>query len=39
MVFVGGSFVTSKEFPGDYDACWDTVGVRSPPKTDQLWQW
>jgi hypothetical protein len=29
MVFVGGSFVTSKEFPGDYDACWDTVGVSS----------
>lgn len=26
-VFVGGSFVTSKEFPSDYDACWDTVGV------------
>lgn len=26
-VFVGGSFITSKEFPSDYDACWDPVGV------------
>ena len=26
-IFVGGSYVTSKEFPGDYDACWDPVGV------------
>jgi hypothetical protein len=26
-VYVGGSFITSKQFPGDYDACWDPVGV------------
>ena len=26
-IFVGGSFVTSKESPSDYDACWDPVGV------------
>jgi hypothetical protein len=26
-VYVDGSFVTSKEEPGDFDACWDTEGV------------
>lgn len=26
-IFVGGSFVTSKADPSDYDACWDPVGV------------
>lgn len=26
-IFVGGSFVTSKVDPSDYDACWDPVGV------------
>ena len=26
-IFVGGSFVTSKPTPSDYDACWDPVGV------------
>ncbi|EQB00228.1 hypothetical protein L288_18495 [Sphingobium quisquiliarum P25] len=26
-IFVGGSFVTSKQDPSDYDACWDPVGV------------
>lgn len=26
-VFVGGSYVTSKLEPSDYDACWDPVGV------------
>jgi hypothetical protein len=25
--FVDGSFVTDAERPGDYDACWDPVGV------------
>jgi hypothetical protein len=25
--FIGGSFVTEKEEPEDYDACWDPVGV------------
>jgi hypothetical protein len=26
-IFIGGSFVTNKEFPGDFDLCWqdDTV--------------
>jgi hypothetical protein len=26
---VDGSFVTDKECPGDYDACWDPVGVNA----------
>lgn len=27
VVFVDGSFVTSKELPGDFDACWGVEGV------------
>lgn len=27
VVFVDGSFVTSKELPGDFDACWSVEGV------------
>ena len=23
VVYINGSFVTSKDFPNDYDACWD----------------
>lgn len=26
-VYVDGSFVTAKDEPGDFDACWDTEGV------------
>ncbi len=26
-VFLDGSFVTAKEQPNDFDACWDTTGV------------
>lgn len=26
-VFLDGSFVTEKEVPDDYDACWEVVGV------------
>src|ERR1051326_3511072 len=26
-VFVDGSFVTTKELPGDFDACWSVEGV------------
>ncbi|SRR6266566_8342411 len=26
-VYIDGSFVTSKQVPNDYDACWDTAGV------------
>jgi hypothetical protein len=29
-VYVDGSFVTEKELPNDYDACWDTQGVAAP---------
>lgn len=25
--YIGGSLVTEKEVPGDFDACWDTTGV------------
>jgi hypothetical protein len=28
-VYVDGSFVTAKESPGDFDACWDARGVRA----------
>ena len=28
-VYLGGSFVEEKEYPGDYDAVFDTVGVSS----------
>ena len=27
-VYLDGSFVMAKEFPADYDACWDATGVR-----------
>lgn len=27
IVFLDGSFVTSKPTPGDFDACWDPLGV------------
>jgi len=26
-IYIGGSFVTNKEFPGDFDFCWETDGV------------
>jgi hypothetical protein len=26
-IYLDGSFVTAKPVPGDYDACWDPVGV------------
>ncbi len=26
-VYIDGSFVTGKEVPGDFDACWSVVGV------------
>ncbi len=27
QVWLNGSFVTAKDEPGDFDACWDTEGV------------
>lgn len=35
LIYVDGSFVTDKEFPNDYDACWDIHGV-DPNKLDHL---
>lgn len=26
-IFLNGSYVTAKPYPGDYDVCWDTKGV------------
>ena len=26
-LYIDGSFVTAKQFPGDFDACWDRAGV------------
>jgi hypothetical protein len=34
-VFLDGSFVSEKPTPGDFDACWDTVGV-DESKLDPL---
>jgi len=34
-VFVDGSFVTAKEFPEDFDACWDLQGV-NPKRLDPV---
>lgn len=28
-VYINGSFVTTKESPGDFDCCWDTTNVDS----------
>jgi hypothetical protein len=35
QLWVDGSFVTDKERPGDYDACWDWFGV-DPQKLDPV---
>lgn len=34
-VYLDGSFVTAKEQPGDFDACWDVAGV-NPDKLDPV---
>lgn len=26
-IYIGGSFATNKEFPGDFDVCWESQGV------------
>lgn len=28
-IYLDGSFVTEKPIPGDYDVCWDSVGVNT----------
>ena len=33
--YIDGSFVTDKEIPGDFDACWDWTGV-DPTKLDPV---
>jgi len=35
VVYLDGSFVTEKERPGDFDACWDPSGV-DPAKLDPV---
>jgi hypothetical protein len=35
LIYVDGSFVTNENYPGDYDACWDIVGV-NPHMLDDL---
>lgn len=34
-LYVDGSFVTDREIPNDYDACWDVHGVKAE-KVDKL---
>lgn len=34
-IFIDGSFVTTKEIPGDFDACWDRNGVDIPKLISQ----
>jgi hypothetical protein len=33
--YIDGSFVTAKDFPGDFDGCWDVTGV-DPTKLDPV---
>lgn len=28
MVYLDGSFITSKEYPSDYDLCWSIIGLQ-----------
>jgi hypothetical protein len=34
-VFIDGSFVTNKEYPNDYDGCWESTGV-DPLRLDPV---
>ncbi len=34
-VYLDGSFVTARELPADYDACWDVKGV-DPARLDRV---
>ena len=34
-VYLDGSYVTDKPYPGDYDVCWDPTGV-DPSKLDPV---
>lgn len=35
MVYIDGSFVTAKDTPGDFDACWNVEGV-APERLDPI---
>lgn len=35
QVFIDGSFVTTKKYPGDFDAVWDPIGV-DPNQLDPI---
>jgi hypothetical protein len=35
MAYIDGSFVTSKEVPGDFDGCWEAAGV-DPDELDPV---
>ncbi|MGL5032503.1 MAG: DUF6932 family protein [Microcystaceae cyanobacterium] len=37
-IYIGGSFVTNKEFPGDFDVCWadETVDLEQLEKIDPV---
>lgn len=35
VVYIDGSFVTRKDIPNDYDACWEEAGV-DPTALDQV---
>ena len=37
-IYIGGSFVTNKEFPGDFDVCWadETVDIERLEEIDPI---
>jgi hypothetical protein len=38
-LYVDGSFVTAKEIPGDFDACWELTADMDPARFDPVfWQ-
>lgn len=37
MVYLDGSFVTAKQYPGDFDACWDIQGVDEEALDPVFW--
>jgi hypothetical protein len=37
LVYLDGSFVTRKEHPGDFDACWDVQGVDDDKLDPVFW--
>jgi hypothetical protein len=37
LVYLDGSFVTRKEYPGDFDACWDVQNVDDDKLDPVFW--